>query len=1362
MQEHCAIAQCTLHSDGCLDHAHLVAASPSAIGAEMLPTSSHYTYADDPLYYYRSYRTMSNTLTSIVPVLSGSNAAEWFIKMESYLQAIDSWTAIEKARPGTVLKEAIPERPATANKPSVPAVAAVIEPGGDDEKKAWDKSNQTALGSIRLRISTDALIRWKSKATAKELWDALKKEYDTPGIARVYLEFKNAMDVQIPANSHPRSAMDKLDGHFEVLTANGVNVPGYLQAMILLAKIPSVYDTVAQYYIQNQDHDIHSLDFDEIRRSVVIAYEQRSIRGKVNRDNADAHKLSAIKRRRQDQTFNQQQRQNGSSGGEGNGNGNGNSNRNKVKRGKRGGRKFKDQHQHAHITEIIGGMTIVDDKASVSSSDDVKTGTPPTSDQLEAYFAETTRIIEGMEDGVAVSPKANTLSLAERISPPIDDVKMGSTDDNLDWDEEPEAKFDREIEQLCDWYTQAHSDPYGNRSVPLTHHATSLTDVHCSEVPSFDALNVKVDKDVIDLSQYKMCTHSAVPCSKCNNDPSLRIKVWILDSGASIHFTNNLSDFVTYKPVKEHMPVATANGHTRVAGKGTVLIEGIDIKTKRPYRHFIEDVHYIPSLLVRLLSMGQFLQNGLKAIGDSQAISLHSGSALFMRFYPRRERDSIYILIASGDTSKASAASIDYDIMHRRFGHPSKDALVKAKKHTLRFPSIEFPEEEKLCPGCAKGKMPQKPFPAVQYRASAPFELIHSDLKSFPIVSYHKYEYIIVFFDDFTSYAWISLLRKKSAAIVATRQFIQLVKNQHKTVINKWMSDAGGEYKSHAFDDLLKEEGIQILQSAPYTPQQNGRAERFMRTVMDKAEAMRHEACLPDSWWEFAVEQAQHVYVRTPMRRLNWRTPFEALYHTKPTIDHLRVFGCGAYVHIAAKIRANKLAPKSELMTYIGVPSGERGFRFMRSNNTVFVAAHAIFDEHSFPRCPDFKKRARLPEKASTKKSPTDQPSNPSNEDSGDDGDDFAPQEDEHPRRAESPQPSEREPSERDQREPHDDEVQPEPAPQQDPPQRRREVSRPPLPHSFARQRAEQQHQQVRERERRERRPPTRPGNIYGEKQHPVDQFKDAEKMRTWRKIVGDQGRSQTQDKGKQPERNDIPDHSSAEPPAPSGSSDSHPGPVEQEEEEEELLADLCQEGGVKLLNYLFSFAIPPTTTLSNVREWTFRDILRLPAAEQKEWKRACLEELEALKRRKVYELVDRPKGRKVIKNRWVFDVKSDGRKKARLVAKGFSQVEGLDFDQIFSPVVRFETVRLVFALAALNDWHITAVDVRNAYLYGDLEEEIYMEQPEGFIAKGTERKVCRLRKALYGLKQAGLAWWHALNKSMSEIGFVRLNSDAG
>ena len=224
--------------------------------------------------------------------------------------------------------------------------------------------------------------------------------------------------------------------------------------------------------------------------------------------------------------------------------------------------------------------------------------------------------------------------------------------------------------------------------------------------------------------------------------------------------------------------------------------------------------------------------------------------------------------------------------------------------------------------------------------------------------------------------------------------------------------------------------------------------------------------------------------------------------------------------------------------------------------------------------------------------------------------------------------------------------------------------------------------------------------------------------------------------------------------------------PPQEEEEENPYgtnLNKLCWEGGVKLLSYLMAKGVSPTAEVpTHPKSWGYKDISCLPELEKKEWQNACLQELEVLRRCNVYELVQHPRGCKVIKNRWVFYVKTDGHKKAHLVAKGSSQVEGLDYDQVFSPVVRFETVHLILAMAALGNWTISGLDVRNAYLYSELDEEIYMEQPEGFCVPNLEHHVIRLKKALYGLKQAGLTWWRTLRDSMKELGFEGLISDAG
>ena len=139
------------------------------------------------------------------------------------------------------------------------------------------------------------------------------------------------------------------------------------------------------------------------------------------------------------------------------------------------------------------------------------------------------------------------------------------------------------------------------------------------------------------------------------------------------------------------------------------------------------------------------------------------------------------------------------------------------------------------------------------------------------------------------------------------------------------------------------------------------------------------------------------------------------------------------------------------------------------------------------------------------------------------------------------------------------------------------------------------------------------------------------------------------------------------------------------------LLTVLAQEGRVGFINYLLALAISPDDssllpTISQVREWHSQHILKFPKKEMEEWKTACHEELESLCRHNVFELCDLPHSRKVICSHWVFDVNSDHQKKAQLVAKGFSQKQGIDYNKIFSPVVCFETVRMMLGLSALED----------------------------------------------------------------------------
>ena len=145
------------------------------------------------------------------------------------------------------------------------------------------------------------------------------------------------------------------------------------------------------------------------------------------------------------------------------------------------------------------------------------------------------------------------------------------------------------------------------------------------------------------------------------------------------------------------------------------------------------------------------------------------------------------------------------------------------------------------------------------------------------------------------------------------------------------------------------------------------------------------------------------------------------------------------------------------------------------------------------------------------------------------------------------------------------------------------------------------------------------------------------------------------------------------------------------------------------------------------------------------------------------WEAVPRPKSTNIVSCKWVYRVKygADGevtRYKARLVARGFTQVYGQDYQETFAPVTRLETLRLLLAYAVQEDWEVRQINIKTAYLYGDLDEEIFMEAPDGYDVPAGHCLL--LKKALYGLKQAGRQWYLKLKGAMAEFGLAQVKSE--
>ena len=178
----------------------------------------------------------------------------------------------------------------------------------------------------------------------------------------------------------------------------------------------------------------------------------------------------------------------------------------------------------------------------------------------------------------------------------------------------------------------------------------------------------------------------------------------------------------------------------------------------------------------------------------------------------------------------------------------------------------------------------------------------------------------------------------------------------------------------------------------------------------------------------------------------------------------------------------------------------------------------------------------------------------------------------------------------------------------------------------------------------------------------------------------------------------------------------------------------------------------------------TIKEALERPDAQK--WQDAINIELNSLKKNKTWKLTPLPSNRTPISSKWVFKIKTnaDGtidKYKARLVARGFSQVQGIDYTETFSPVVKLNSIKVLLALATQYNFEIHQLDVKTTFLNGNLDEEIYMSLPDGLPTPSNPQLVCKLAKSLYGLKQSSRAWYQRLDSYLLLQGYTRLESDA-
>jgi hypothetical protein len=177
-------------------------------------------------------------------------------------------------------------------------------------------------------------------------------------------------------------------------------------------------------------------------------------------------------------------------------------------------------------------------------------------------------------------------------------------------------------------------------------------------------------------------------------------------------------------------------------------------------------------------------------------------------------------------------------------------------------------------------------------------------------------------------------------------------------------------------------------------------------------------------------------------------------------------------------------------------------------------------------------------------------------------------------------------------------------------------------------------------------------------------------------------------------------------------------------------------------------------TELIDVEPSTYEQV-----AQHGVWQEAMMEEYASIMKNDVWEVVPRPEGKRVVGSKWIYKFKhgadeSVEKYKACFVAKGFVQKEGVDYEETFAPMARYSSIRAIISLVAEMGWRVHQIDVKTAFLNGVIEEEVYIEHPEGFEVRDWDTHVCRLRRALYRLKQAPRASYSRIDSHLREMGF--------
>ncbi|KAE9160380.1 hypothetical protein PF004_g31205 [Phytophthora fragariae] len=334
----------------------------------------------------------------------------------------------------------------------------------------------------------------------------------------------------------------------------------------------------------------------------------------------------------------------------------------------------------------------------------------------------------------------------------------------------------------------------------------------------------------------------------------------------------------------------------------------------------LSDVLYIPEVEGSLISVAKLAEKDVVAQFSKDKCVFRYGDATVME---AKRCGNVYKLKTVGDEvchAAATSRKEPWAVVHARLGHIPYKRYEQLLTMADGVPRIADTPSDNVCAGCCMGKMREDNFsrnPEKTVKSAGVLDLIHSDVMG-PMQTKTPggCTYAVTFIDDFSPHVTVYFMKKKAEVLEKFKKFKADMENATGRKIKRLRSDNGGEYTGRLFKEYLSKQGIRHEKTVPYTPQQNGLAERMNQSLVGMAHCMLYHEGIDKKWWAEAVNTSAWIINRIP-NTVTVKTPYEIVYQKKPQLKNLKVFGALGYGHIPDKKR-RKLDAKAFKCRFLG------------------------------------------------------------------------------------------------------------------------------------------------------------------------------------------------------------------------------------------------------------------------------------------------------------------------------------------------------------------------------------------------------------------------------------------------------------